>query len=160
MVSLTFSKSIVARLKESMETAFRLSNIRLYRLAQALLWFNDGMSIRDISRLMGVCNRTIVNWLKTFMYKGIGWLIGQHYLGRGRKSKLTKNQQKQLVDLIKKGPEANGFHCGIWNTAMIAELIWLKFEVRYNQNYLSSLLKKLGFSYQKACFVTDIIHLK
>ena len=138
-----------------MATALRLSNIHLYRLAQALLWFHDGISVREISRLMGVCNRTIVNWLKTFMHKGIGWLIGQHYQGRGRKSKLTKVQQKKLVDLVKKGPEANGLHCGIWNTAMIAELIWLKFEVRYNQNYLSSLLKNLGFSYQKACFVTD-----
>ncbi len=35
---------------------------------------------------------------------------------------------------------------------MIAEVIWLKFEVRYNVNYLSSLLKKLGLSYQKARF--------
>ena len=38
---------------------------------------------------------------------------------------------------------------------MIAEIIWLKFEVRYNLNYLSSLLKKLGFSYQKARFISD-----
>jgi transposase len=38
---------------------------------------------------------------------------------------------------------------------MIAEVIWLKFEVRYNLNYLSSLLKKLGFSYQKARFISD-----
>ena len=138
-----------------MATALRLSNIHLYRLAQALLWFNEGMAIREISRLMGVCGKTIVNWLKTFMHKGMGWLTGRHYQGRGRKEKLTKDQQKQLADWVKKGPEANGFHCGIWNTAMIAELIWLKFEVRYNQNYLSSLLKNLGFSYQKACFVTD-----
>lgn len=89
------------------------------------------------------------------MHKGMAWLTGQHYKGRGRKEKLTKAQQKKLVELIKDGPEANGFHCGIWNSAMIAEVIWLKFEVRYNLNYLSSLLKKLGFSYQKARFISD-----
>ena len=155
MAILTFSKSIVDQLKENIAIAQRLNNIRLYRLAQALLWFSEGMGIKKIARLMNVCIKTIFNWLKTFMHKGIGWLIGQHYQGRGRKAKLTKEQQKILTDLIKDGPEANGFHCGIWNTAMIAELIWLKFEVRYNLNYLSSLLKKLGFSYQKACFVTD-----
>ena len=38
---------------------------------------------------------------------------------------------------------------------MIAEVIWLKFEVRYNLNYLSGLLKKLGLSYQKARFISD-----
>ena len=155
MASLTFSKSIVDRLKENIAIALRLSNIRLSRLAQALLWFSEGMGAKEIARLMGVCERTIINWVKTFMHKGIGWLVGQHYQGRGRKAKLTKKQQEQLADMVKKGPEANGFHCGIWNTAMTAELIWLKFEVRYNLNYLSSLLKKLGFSYQKACFVTD-----
>lgn len=61
MASLTFSKSIVDRLKESMATALRLSNIHLYRLAQALLWFNDGMGAGEISSLIGVCNRTIEN---------------------------------------------------------------------------------------------------
>ena len=155
MQFLSFSKNIVDQLNESLASALRLSNIHLYKLAQGLLWYNDGKSIKEISQLLGVCQRTIVNWLKTFMHKGIGWLRGQHYQGRGRKSKLTKTQQKKLIDLVKQGPEANGFHCGIWNTAMIAELIWLKFEVRYNPNYLSSLLKKLGFSYQKARFVTD-----
>ena len=155
MAFLTFSKSIVEQLKENIAIAQKFNNIRLYRLAQALLWFSEGMGVKEISRLMNVCVKTIVNWLKAFMYKGIGWLIGQHYQGRSRKAKLTKEQQKKLADLINNGPEANGFHCGIWNTAMIAELIWLKFEVRYNLNYLSSLLKKLGFSYQKACFVTD-----
>jgi transposase len=83
---------------------------------------------------MGVDIKTIVNWLKTFMHKGMAWLTGQHYKGRGRKEKLTKAQQKQLLELIKAGPEANGFHCGIWNSAMIAEVIRLKFEVRYNLN--------------------------
>ncbi len=155
MQFLSFSKKIVDQLSESLASALRLSNIHLYKLTQGLLWYNDGMGLKEISRLLDVCQRTVVNWLKTFMHKGIGWLRGQHYQGRGRKSKLTKTQQKKLIDLIKQGPEANGFHCGIWNTAMIAELIWLKFEVRYKPNYLSSLLKKLGFSYQKARFVTD-----
>lgn len=155
MVSLTFSKPLVAQLNETLLIALKLSNIRLYRLTQALLWFNTGRSIKEIGQLMNVNTKTIITWMKTFMYKGIAWLTGLHYQGRGRKAKLTKHQQKELVGLIKNGPEANGFHCGIWNSAMIAEIIWLKFEVRYNLNYLSSLLKKLGFSYQKAKFVTD-----
>jgi hypothetical protein len=29
------------------------------------------------------------------MHKGLAWLKGQHYQGRGRKEKLTKAQQKQ-----------------------------------------------------------------
>ena len=81
--------------------------------------------------------------------------MGKHYHGRGRKEKLTKAQQKQLHDMVAQGPEAHGFSSGIWNCAMIAELILLKFSVCYNLNYLPSLLKKLGLSYQKAHFISD-----
>ncbi|WP_221896678.1 hypothetical protein [Bathymodiolus japonicus methanotrophic gill symbiont] len=52
MVSLTFSKSIVDRLKKNMATALKLSNICLYRLTQALLWFSECMRIKEIARLM------------------------------------------------------------------------------------------------------------
>ena len=155
MITLSFSKSILEKLQDTILIALRLSNIRLFRLTKALLWYAEGLGIIEIAKLLGVGTKTIINWLKTFMYKGMSWLTGQHYQGRGRKEKLTKAQQKQLVELIKAGPEANGFHCGIWNSAMIAEVIWLKFEVRYNLNYLSSLLKKLGLSYQKARFISD-----
>ena len=155
MITLSFSKSILEKLQDNLLIALRLSNIRLYRLANALLWFAEGVGVKEIAKRMGVHIKTIINWLTTFMHKGMVWLTSQHYQGRGRKEKLTKAQQKKLVELIKGGPEASGFHCGIWNSAMIAEIIWLKFEVRYNLNYLSSLLKKLGLSYQKARFISD-----
>ena len=155
MVTLNISKPILEQLERNLAIALALSNIRLYRLAQALLWYSEGESIKQIAKLIGVCEKTIITWLKTFMYKGIAWLTGLHYQGRGRKDKLTKEQKQELIKLIKLGPEANGFHCGVWNSAMIGEIIWLKFEVRYNLNYLSCLLKKLGFSYQKAHFISD-----
>lgn len=39
------------------------------------------------------------------------------------------------------------------DSAKIAEVNWLNFEVCYNLNYLCSLLAKLGLSYQKSCFI-------
>lgn len=89
------------------------------------------------------------------MCKGIDWLMGQHYQGRGRKEKLTQAQQKKLHEMIVEGPEKQGFTCGLWNSAMVGELILQKFGVFYNLNYLPTLLKKLGLSYQKARFITD-----
>jgi transposase len=89
------------------------------------------------------------------MSGGVDWIMSKHYCGRGRKEKLTKAQQKQLRDMVTEGPEFHGFSSGIWNSAMIAELILLKFSVRYNLNYLPGLLKKLKLSYQKARFISD-----
>ncbi len=79
----------------------------------------------------------------------------KHYQGRGRKEKLTKAQKKELHDMIVEGTEKYGFSSGIWNSAMIAHLILVKFSVQFNLNYLPSLLKKMGLSYQKARFISD-----
>ncbi len=38
MITLNFSKSILKKLKGSLAITLRLSDIRLYRLASALLW--------------------------------------------------------------------------------------------------------------------------
>ena len=155
MITLSFSKQIVIKLQEYLFLAKKIGDIQIYRLAQGLLWFYEGVAKEEIANRLYVDPKTITNWLKKFMWNGIDSLAGPPYKGRGRKDKLSKEQKIELVELIKSGPEKSGFHCGIWNSAMIAEVIWLKFGVRYNVNYVSSLLKKLGLSYQKARFISD-----
>ena len=155
MVTLSFSKAIVGELRQELKRAQRLNNLRLYQRVQGLLWIGQGQSWSVIARLLGISVKTVENWLKRFLVQGLGWLRGQHYRGRGRKSKLTGEQKRQVREWVEAGPEANGFDCGVWNTAMIAELIWRRFGVRYNPRYLSSLLKQLGLSYQKARFISD-----
>jgi transposase len=153
MITVSFSKDIVEGLHQALVKAHELNNLHLYKLAQGLLWVNEGRSLREIGRLLGVSVKTVWNWLQRFFVKGLSWLRGQHYQGRGRKAKLTGPQKHQLYELVRAGPQANGFTCGVWNTAMIAELIWLRFGARYHPRYLSSVLKKLGLSYQKARFI-------
>jgi len=126
-----------------------------YRLAMVLIMIGEGSNINEITKLFMVNSKTVFNWICKFMTGGIAWVTGKHYEGRGRKEKLTNAQKKILLDMLAKGPEANGFSSGIWNSAMIAELIFVKFSVRFNLNYLPSLLKKMGLSYQKARFISD-----
>jgi transposase len=109
-----------------------------------------GKPVDRIAELLNVTNKSVYNWLKHFMCKGFGWLLKRRYVGRGRKSKLTKAQKSELYKMIESGPEACGFYCGVLHTALIAELIMLRFNVKYNPRILRSLLKKMGLSYQKA----------
>ena len=155
MVSVCYSKAIVQELEKERVRAHKLDNLGLYKIVQGLLWINDGKPWQEIGELLGVTVKTVDNWLRRLMAHGLGWLQGQRYQGRGRKSKLTPGQKQQVRAWVEKGPEANGFSCGVWNTAMIAELIWRRLGVRYNPRYLSTLLKKLGLSYQKARFISD-----
>ena len=53
--------------------------------------------------MIGVCEKTIITWLKTFMYKGIAWLTGLHYQGRGCKDKLTQGQKQEFYQVDKSG---------------------------------------------------------
>lgn len=155
MIPLCFSKPLTEKLRTVLQVAYQANDLRLYRIVQALLWLGEGRGIGEIAPLLNVSQRTVYNWLKAFLSGGLSWLQKSRYRGRGRKAKLSKAQRKALYELIVSGPEQNGFECGVWNTAMINELIWRHFGVSYNPRYLSKLLKKMGLSYQKAGFITD-----
>ncbi len=155
MISLSYSKATVEELEKERVRAHELNNLRLYKLAQGLLWIHEGKPWEEIGKLLGVSVKTVDNWLRRFMVQGLAWLRGQPDQGRGRKAKLTKEQRRQVRAWVEKGPEANGFRCGVWNPAMMAELIWRRFGIRYHPRDLSTLLKKLGLSYQKARFISD-----
>lgn len=155
MVTLKFSESVVNQLREEQIRAVRMNNLRLYKIAQGLLWIHEKKSLKEIAQLLQRDVKTVENWLQRLMVRGVGWLQSQHYQGRGRKAKLTNSQKQALYAKVVAGPEANGFDSGLWNSAMIGELIWRCWGVRYNPRYLASLLRSLGLSYQKACFVSD-----
>ena len=155
MITLSFSKAMVEGLEKELSRALSLNNLRLYKVVQGLLWVHEGKGLKSIARLLRVDVKTVDNWLRRFIVKGFSWLCGKHYQGRGRKSKLSAEQKQALSEMVKEGPEAQGFSCGGWNSAMIVELIWRRWGIRYNPRYLSRLLKKLGLSYQKARFISD-----
>ena len=155
MIALTFSKAIVEALEEELWRAQSLNNLRLYKRVQALLWIAAGKSLVEIGHLLKLSSKTVSSWLREFLVNGVKGLLRYRYRGRGRKSKLNAEQKQHLYQMVVAGPQAQGFDCGVWNTALIGELIWRRFGVRYNLNYLSSLLKQLGLSYQKARFITD-----
>lgn len=152
---INFGKKTVNRLHQELNTAQRLNNFRLFKITKAILMIADGEAMSSIAAFFNVSTRTIDNWLFHFLTENFSWLVGHHYRGRGRKSKLTKEEQQQLYALICDGPEKCGFQCGIWTSGMIVDLILQKFKVIYSPRYVCQLLKKLGLSYQKAAFESD-----
>src|SRR5207245_6650722 len=64
-------------------------------------------------------------------------------------------QKKRLVELIEAGPLVVGFETACWTAVLLRVLIWREFGVLYNRQYVCTLLHNLGFSFQKARFVSD-----
>ena len=69
---------------------------------------------------------------------------------RTRPSRLTEGQQAALRALILRGPDPERDGISSWTRADIAALIEAQFGHRYHVSSLSKILRKLGFSRQKA----------
>ena len=81
---------------------------------------------------------------------GMDSLVYRH--GGGRPEKLTPTQRKRLVALIEAGPLVVGLETACWNSVLIRVLIWR--ELAYSLRHYVC-IHTLGFSFQKARFVSD-----
>ena len=113
----------------------------------------EGMPYSRIAVTLRVSTESIRLWVKAVLLNGVAGLKSKEK--PGRPSKLTKTQKKKLDELITAGPQNAGFPGACWRSPMIQTLIYQRFGVYYSVHYIAQLLKNMGFSYQKAKFVSD-----
>ena len=142
-------KALLTKLK----TAEQLGNVRSVKRILAILSIADGLSNEQISDLLKVSGESVRLWLHAFLLWGIKAIETKK--PPGREPKLTKTQKKELAQIIDKGPAQAGFLGNCWRSPMIQHLIYEKYGVLYSVHYISQLLKNMGFSYQKARFISD-----
>lgn len=152
-VRIGISKETVKALEESLRQAYRAGDAGLVKRVTALLRLSRHEAAVAIAAELGCRVSSIYEWLKKLIYEGVAGLKVR-WRG-GRHSKLSKTQKARLSELIKGGSLAAGFTSACWNAAMLQELIEREFKVLYNVHYVSELLGNLGFSFQKARFVSD-----
>lgn len=150
---IVFSKESVNGLIVALQKAYKAGDAKMVKRVSALLEISRGEAVSEISQKLDASRTSIYGWLKAYMVEGEAGLKPQ-WKG-GRPSGLTGSQKKQLADRVKAGPAAAGFAAGGWNSVMIQDLIWREFGVLYNVHYVCELLKNLGFSFQKARFISD-----
>ncbi len=95
----------------------------------------------------------LYEWVAAFLAAGSASLV--YRPSPGRPPKLSRPQKARLRELLLAGPEAAGYLTGAWSAPLVQHLIEQQFGVRYNVHYVSAVLGGLGFSYQKARFVSD-----
>jgi len=152
-ISIGISVETVKVLEETLRQAYRAGDAKLVQRVTALIGIGRHESARWMAAELGCSVASIYLWLKHLLYEGpAGLKVKWH---GGRHSKLSKTQKARLCELIKAGALAAGFTSACWNAAMLQELIQREFGVLYNVHYVSELLGNLGFSFQKARFVSD-----
>jgi transposase len=148
------SNATVKALHTRLQDAYRRDDVRLVRRISVLLdLLTQTASVTVLCERWGLSPACLYDWQKAFMLRGMDSLIYRH--SGGRPEKLTPSQKKRLVELIEAGPLVVGCETACWNSVLIRVLIWREFGVLYNRHYVCTLLHNMGFSFQKARFVSD-----
>jgi transposase len=152
-LTIVFTRPTVKELTHRLQLAWRSGAIWLIKRISALLLLADRQAAPDIATRLGVSSETIYAWRAAFLVQRWASLVRR--TSPGRPPKLTASQRARLKQLISAGPEAAGYATGCSPSALIQDLIVREFGRTYNVHYLSDLLRNLGFSYQKARFISD-----
>jgi len=148
------SRATVKDLHLRLQHAYQRDDVRLVRRTTVLLdLLVHQVPVEVLSERWGLSTSCLYQWRQAFMLRGMDSLVYQH--GGGRRPKLTPRQKKRLVELIEAGPLVVGCETACWTAVLLRVLIWREFGVLYNRQYVCTLLHNLGFSFQKARFVSD-----
>ena len=148
------SRATVKALHSRLQHAYQCDDVRLVRRITVLI----DLLVRQVPMAVlcerwGLSASCLYDWQRAFLLRGLDSLVYRH--GGGRRPKLTAKQKKRLVELIEAGPLVVGCETACWTSILIRVLIWREFGVLYNCQYVCTLLRNLGFSFQKARFVSD-----
>ncbi len=152
-IRISLKSSHYEKLMEQLHQAYAKGQLRLVKRIHALLYIVDGKTVEEVAATLDLSEQSVYNYVTTFILKGFDSLVYKR--PSGRPPKLTQSQRKELSAWIDAGPEAAGYDCGGWTTTLIQDLILTRFGVAYTPQYVAQLLKNMGYSYQKARFVSD-----
>ena len=148
-----FCSTTTKSLTDHLQAAFRRGDLRLIKRISALLLLADSQPVSAVAERLAVSKSTISAWQHAFF---VDRFVSLHsHRSPGRPTKLTPFQKRRLQELLTAGPQAAGYETGCWNSALIQDLIQREFGCQYNVHYLCALVRNLGFSYQKARFISD-----
>jgi transposase len=153
-IRIQLSRATVKDLHSRLQHAYQRDDVRLVRRTTVLLdLLEHHIPVEVLSAHWGLSIACIYQWRQDFLHQGMDSLSSHH--GGGRRPKLPPRQKKRLVELLEAGPLVVGCETAWWTSVLIRVLIWREFGVLYNCQYVCTLLHNLGFSLQKARFVSD-----
>src|SRR5499427_3789479 len=148
------SRTTVKELHRRLQHAYQRDDVRLVRRITVLLdLLVHQVPVEVLSERWHLSISCLYQWRQAFLLRGMDSLVYHH--SGGRRPKLTPRQRKRLVELVEAGPLVVGCETACWTSVLIRVLIWREFGVLYNCQYVCTLLHNLGFSFQKARFVSD-----
>ena len=120
------------------------ASARAYGIAHAL----DGMSRAEAARLAGMERQALRDAVVRYNAEGVGGLYDRPKGHRLRH--LTADQEAALKAVIRRGPDVEGDGVSAWTRADLCRWLEARYGKTYHPSSLSRVLRRLGFSRQKA----------
>ena len=153
-IRIRLSSATVKALHAKLQQAYRKDDVRLVRRTTVLIdLLVHHVPMAVLCERWGLRASCLYDWQKAFLLHGLESLRYRH--SGGRRPKFTPKQKQRLVELMEAGPLVVGCETACWTSVLIRVLIGREFGVLSNCQYGCTLLHNLGFSFQKARFVSD-----
>jgi transposase len=118
---------------------------------QAIQLIESGRKIDDVTEIMGVGRRTVLDWWAKYRRGGLGELSAK--FASGRPTALSDRQMLELRALIIGcDPRQLSFGLALWTRGMVGELIRRRFGVAVSKVTVGRILRKLGMSPQRPLY--------
>jgi len=120
----------------------RLKRTKEHRIAMrllGLLWLDEGETEKEVARRLGISDRSVRSWIKTYNRGGLDALCTLHY--KGDQGELSSAQMEQLKEEIKTGKFRVARQVRDW--------VERTFGVVYSLSGIKRLLARSGCSFHK-----------
>jgi transposase len=117
------------------------------RRLEAARLLRTGLSQSEVARKVGVHRQSVSRWADELEHSGVRGLRKAERTGRP--PKLSAAQLRDIERALKRGPESFGFTSGLWSAIRVRELIEQRTGVRYHEDHVWRILRKLNWSCQR-----------
>jgi transposase len=106
-----------------------------------------GVSEAEVARQVGAHRQSVNRWAVVLEKQGRAGL--KRADRAGRPPKLNEKEFDRLRKELQRGPESLGYETLLWTSGRVAVLIEELFGVRYHEDHVWRILRKLGWSCQR-----------
>ena len=113
----------------------------------AILLVAQGMSCREVARLLGDSARTVQYWVQRFEEEGLSGLVEDEKPGRPRR--LTSVQLDRVALVLRDSPNMVGMSANLWDGKTLAAFILKEWDIVLGVRQCQRLFRQLGFRFRK-----------
>jgi transposase len=115
--------------------------------AQAVWFSAQGRTVQEITQLLSVTERGVRKWFTAYRRGGLAALRNKAY--PRRRTRLSPQQEEQLVAITRQAPSTAGLQGTTWNCRLLRDWLAQTFHVQLSQEWVRCILRQHGLRFRR-----------